>query len=86
MPLHVYLALQLVQRRAGAGRRVHEQRLRLGDVPQVACPDLLHPEIERPGPLRSLHRRQVTLVEQLEEAVLLLDVQHHDAVEELLHV
>jgi hypothetical protein len=33
------------------------------------------------GNLRSLDCRQVTLVEQLEEAVLLLDMQHHNAID-----
>ena len=79
-------ALQFVQHRSGAGRRVHEQRFRLGDSPQVAGANILHSEVKSPLSLGGLHRLLVTLVEQFEDAVLLLDVQHHNAVEKLFDV
>ncbi|MCH7720563.1 MAG: hypothetical protein IH988_06175 [Planctomycetes bacterium] len=42
--------------------------------------------VERPLLLGRLHRLQVTLVEKVEDAVLLLDVRRHDEVAKLLDV
>ena len=79
-------ALQFVQHCSGAGCRVHEQCFRLGNSPQVAGTNLLHAEVEGPLLLGRLHRLQVTLVKQVKDAILLIDVQHHDSVQKLLDV
>ena len=86
VPHDIDLALQVVQHRSGSRGRVHKERFRLGDSPQVVGADLLDAEIESTLPLGGLDRLDVPLVEQLEDAVLHFDVQHHDAVEKLLDV
>ena len=52
----IEFAPQFVQHRSSARGRVHEQRFRLGNSPQVTGANLLHAEVERP---LSLGRRRI---------------------------
>ena len=48
--------------------------------------DLFDAEIKGTLAFGRIHRSDIPLVEQLENAVLGFDVQHHDPIEKVLHV